>query len=91
MTLYILAIRIKLSIARRDKGQLMGMKMDIYLESTEGITGAMIKQTQQCSSIQKTLEGLVEIHIRDRILFHENQFAYIKGKSTELAIHYLVS
>lgn len=43
----------------------------------------------------KTMERLVDIHIRETIIhtqaIHPLQFAYMKGKSTELAAHHLVS
>lgn len=41
------------------------------------------------------MERLVELHIRDKINLthpiHKMQFAYLKGKSTELAAHHLVT
>lgn len=46
------------------------------------------------SFLLKTLEKLLDIHIRESLDLHpisEMQFAYCKGKSTELAAHYLVS
>ena len=43
------------------------------------------------SFILKTMERLVDLYVREHLLLHENQFAYRKGKSTELAIHQLVS
>jgi ribonuclease HI len=47
------------------------------------------------SFVLKTLEKLIEKHIRETILetrpLHANQFAYQVGKSTDLALHCLVS
>lgn len=47
------------------------------------------------SFLLKTLERLVDIYIRETIdrsnPLHNLQFAYIKGKSTELAAHHLVT
>ena len=41
------------------------------------------------------MEKLIDIYIREQIALyaplHEYQFAYIKGKSTELALHHLTS
>lgn len=46
------------------------------------------------SFLLKTMEKLVDIHIRDKIAstypIHQAQYAYQKGKSTELALHHLV-
>lgn len=47
------------------------------------------------SFLLKTMERLLDLHIRETIQntlpLHNLQFAYQKGKSTELAVHHLVS
>jgi ribonuclease HI len=47
------------------------------------------------SFILKTLERLIDRFIRDEVLahspLHRNQFAYLPGKSTEVALHHLIS
>lgn len=47
------------------------------------------------SFLLKTMERLIDVHIRETIALssplHKLQFAYMKGKSTELAAHHLVS
>ena len=47
------------------------------------------------SFLLKSMEKLIDIYIREQIALyaplHEYQFAYIKGKSTELALHHLTS
>jgi Reverse transcriptase (RNA-dependent DNA polymerase) len=47
------------------------------------------------SFILKTLEKLIEKYIRETVLearpLHTNQFAYLVGKSTDSALHFLVS
>ncbi|KAJ4450579.1 hypothetical protein ANN_28739 [Periplaneta americana] len=47
------------------------------------------------SFLSKTLERLVDRHIRDKVLkefpLHKYQFAYLPGKSTEAALHQVVS
>jgi hypothetical protein len=47
------------------------------------------------SFLLKTMEKLVDRHVRDRVLrthpLHRNQHAYQKGKSTETALHNVVT
>ena len=47
------------------------------------------------SFLLKTMERLLEVHIRNNLLntgrpLHHTQFAYVKGKSTEVALHNIV-
>lgn len=44
-----------------------------------------------CSFLLKTLERLVDWHIRQHVSFHKAQHAYQSGKSTESALHCLTN